>query len=89
MLLLVIGLGLPLFSAKVALTQDAVEVNNDGANVITAQAAADKPPADLAMASSDSATPGADFEYDPWEPFNEKMFWFNREVLDRFVLKPA
>jgi phospholipid-binding lipoprotein MlaA len=24
---------------------------------------------------------------DPWEPFNEKMFWFNRQV-DRFVLKP-
>ena len=22
-------------------------------------------------------------------PFNEKMFWFNREVLDRFVLKPV
>lgn len=30
-----------------------------------------------------------DFEHDPWESFNEKMFWFNREVLDRFVLKPA
>lgn len=27
-------------------------------------------------------------EYDPWEPFNEKMFEFNRQV-DRFVLKPA
>jgi phospholipid-binding lipoprotein MlaA len=26
--------------------------------------------------------------YDPWEPFNEKMFTFNRN-LDRFVLKPA
>ena len=24
---------------------------------------------------------------DPWEPFNEKTFWFNRQ-LDRFVLKP-
>jgi phospholipid-binding lipoprotein MlaA len=27
-------------------------------------------------------------EYDPWEPFNEKMFSFNRG-LDRWVLKPA
>lgn len=27
-------------------------------------------------------------EYDPWEPFNEKMFTFNRG-LDRWVLKPA
>jgi hypothetical protein len=26
-------------------------------------------------------------EYDPWQRFNRKMFWFNREV-DRFVLKP-
>ena len=29
-----------------------------------------------------------DFENDPWEGFNEKMFRFNREVLDRYVLKP-
>ena len=28
------------------------------------------------------------FEGDPWEPFNEKMFWFNRNVFDRFLLKP-
>jgi phospholipid-binding lipoprotein MlaA len=27
-------------------------------------------------------------EYDPWEPFNRRMFAFNRQ-LDRFVLKPA
>jgi phospholipid-binding lipoprotein MlaA len=27
-------------------------------------------------------------EYDPWEPFNQKMFSFNRQV-DRFVLKPV
>jgi len=32
---------------------------------------------------------GDDFEYDPFEGFNEKMFWFNREVLDRFLLKPV
>ncbi len=27
-------------------------------------------------------------EYDPWEPFNETMFEFNRK-LDRYVLKPV
>ena len=27
-------------------------------------------------------------EWDPWESFNEKTFWFNRQV-DRFVLKPV
>ncbi len=28
-------------------------------------------------------------DYDPWEPLNERMFSFNHDVLDRFVLKPA
>ncbi len=26
---------------------------------------------------------------DPWEPFNTKMFRFNHDVLDRYVLKPV
>ena len=36
-----------------------------------------------------AAAPGDDFDEDPWEGFNERMFWFNREVLDRFLLKPV
>ena len=39
------------------------------------------------MAAAASST-GEDFEDDPLEGFNEKMFWFNREVLDRYLLKP-
>lgn len=35
-----------------------------------------------------ATAPGDDFDQDPWEGFNEKMFSFNREVLDRFLLKP-
>ena len=31
---------------------------------------------------------GEDFDEDPWEGFNETMFSFNRNVFDRFVLKP-
>jgi phospholipid-binding lipoprotein MlaA len=31
---------------------------------------------------------GFEEEYDPWEPFNERMFEFNRR-LDRYVLKPV
>lgn len=27
-------------------------------------------------------------ELDPWEPFNEKLFWFNRNVLDQYLVKP-
>jgi phospholipid-binding lipoprotein MlaA len=34
------------------------------------------------------AEEGVGEEYDPWEPFNTKMFEFNRKV-DRFVLKPV
>ena len=41
------------------------------------------------MEMGEAPAPGEDFESDPWESFNEKMFWFNREVLDRYILKPA
>jgi phospholipid-binding lipoprotein MlaA len=41
----------------------------------------------LAQLAQDS-TDAFDEEYDPWEPFNEKMFAFNRGV-DRWVLKPV
>ena len=46
-------------------------------------------PAALEAAPMPAAAPGDDFDEDPWEGFNEKMFWFNREIVDRFVLKPA
>jgi phospholipid-binding lipoprotein MlaA len=28
-------------------------------------------------------------DYDPWQPFNERMFWFNHRVLDRFLIRPV
>ncbi len=28
-------------------------------------------------------------DYDPWEPFNERVFWLNYHVVDRFVMKPV
>jgi phospholipid-binding lipoprotein MlaA len=37
---------------------------------------------------SDSDLDANEEEYDPWEPFNERMFTFNRN-LDRYVLKPV
>jgi phospholipid-binding lipoprotein MlaA len=43
----------------------------------------------LDVAPMAATAPGDDFDEDPWEGFNEKMFWFNREVLDRYVLKPV
>jgi phospholipid-binding lipoprotein MlaA len=45
----------------------------------------------LAQSGSTSAAAPSDAieeEYDPWEPFNERMFEFNRR-LDRYVLKPV
>jgi phospholipid-binding lipoprotein MlaA len=41
------------------------------------------------MAMADDRAGGEEYDEDPWEPFNERMFWFNREVLDRYLLKPA
>jgi len=65
--------------------------SKDGPDTVVAQAPADKQPAktDATATTESSGVPGEDFDSDPFEPFNEKMFWFNREVLDRFVLKPA
>jgi phospholipid-binding lipoprotein MlaA len=44
----------------------------------------------VAQARTAPLPPLADFEeeYDPWEPFNERMFQFNYQV-DRYVLKPV
>jgi phospholipid-binding lipoprotein MlaA len=41
----------------------------------------------LAQRATDSAD-AMEEDYDPWEPFNEKMFSFNRN-LDTYLLKPA
>lgn len=43
-----------------------------------------------ALSESGGAEPaaGQETEWDPWEPFNEKMFWFNRNVLDQYLIKP-
>ena len=45
----------------------------------------------LSLAQRPAGVPPPDVqieEYDPWEPFNESMFEFNR-ALDRWVLKPV
>jgi phospholipid-binding lipoprotein MlaA len=41
-----------------------------------------------ALAQRASDPDALDEDYDPWEPFNEKMFTFNRN-LDKYLLKPA
>jgi phospholipid-binding lipoprotein MlaA len=89
LLLLVIALGLPISTANLAHTQDEPG-STEGPGRVIAQAPVEKPPTKKDTAMTESSAAASDFvEYDPWEPFNEKMFWFNREVLDRFVLKPV
>ena len=88
--LTVIGFGMPVLTVNVAHTQEAAVTDANEAGMVTAQATGDKEPGKAdTMAMAEGSASGSDFEYDPWESFNEKMFWFNREVLDRFVLKPA
>ena len=41
-----------------------------------------------AAAQGNAATARGEAEADPWEPFNSRMFWFNHDVLDQYVLKP-
>ena len=51
------------------------------------------PPVGPAAAERTAASPKTEEEgsedYDPWEPFNDRMFSFNHDVLDHYVLKPA
>src|SRR5215470_9436915 len=42
----------------------------------------------VARAEDDEAPAAASEDYDPWRRFNEKMFFFNHDVLDRYLLKP-
>lgn len=38
---------------------------------------------------AEGAAAREELEQDPWEPFNETMFSFNRNVFDRFLLRPV
>lgn len=49
------------------------------------------PAAEVPAEAEPLAVAAAELEedYDPWQPFNERMFWFNHGVLDRFLVKPT
>ncbi len=95
--LLVLGLILSLAGIRRSYAADQVSAANpslDDAGVSPARIALDDDktgPASTSFASEEEAgsAAGEDFESDPFESFNEKMFWFNREVLDRYILKPV
>src|SRR5262245_35392475 len=83
-------LALPLFTMSVTYAEQEREGAALGTEGQGSVPMVEKQPAKEDRVYTTAAAESAgDFEWDPWEPFNEKMFWFNREVLDRFVLKPA
>ena len=47
----------------------------------SAEEAVQSPTADVEHDGSD--------DYDPWHRFNEKMFFFNHDILDRYLVKPV
>jgi phospholipid-binding lipoprotein MlaA len=93
---LTLGLTLPLLMISSSNAEEAPAANEavEPAEEIAApDQANDQQLAGIALADvgtmAAATTSGEDFEDDPWEGFNEKMFWFNREILDRYILKPV
>jgi phospholipid-binding lipoprotein MlaA len=83
----------PLVSLGAIHAEDDVRIaasSSNGTGAGTPTPIADEAPVRLAAASEMAERPaaGEDFEEDPWEGFNETMFNFNRNILDRYVLKP-
>jgi phospholipid-binding lipoprotein MlaA len=88
--------GVFLLAAGISVSQaadQALQGSNNSADALSPIVAQDQ--GSVAPTTFFAAEPGAgsssadDFENDPLESFNEKMFWFNREVLDRYILKPV
>ena len=46
-------------------------------------------PAAASQPDSSSNDVSEGIDYDPWEPVNERIFWLNHDVLDRYAVKPA
>ncbi len=93
---LILGLALPLLMTRSAGAEEPI-VASDGIDPMVETVALDEVGSQETVeitatdvgAMAAAATAGEDFEDDPWESFNEKMFTFNREVLDRYILKPV
>jgi phospholipid-binding lipoprotein MlaA len=92
----IVGLAFALgfFSSRISSSYATEESSGDnGTDMVVVDAvdgyAANDHDAGAYNTAAAAAAAGEDFDEDPWEGFNEKMFWFNREVLDRYVLKPV
>jgi phospholipid-binding lipoprotein MlaA len=95
-LFLIFVLGVLLFDPKVStasaqndVSQTLVRVDADKAEMMAAVSDEGNFVNPVYTMETTQAAVSEDFESDPWEGFNEIMFNFNREVLDRYILKPA
>ena len=79
------ALALGFFSSGISSSYATEESSSDNGTDIAAVGAGDGNAADNHDAgaydtAAAAAAAGEDFDEDPWEGFNEKMFWFNRGV---------
>jgi phospholipid-binding lipoprotein MlaA len=93
---LIAGMGIAVIYAKTGHASEQNDVAQPALEVaMDATGAAATVPSEAKLASATygmeiaQAAAGEDFESDPWEGFNEVMFNFNREILDRYILKPV
>ena len=75
-------------TAEVETSPTLLSLADEGELVLTERLVPDLAGGSALAQRAQDATDAVDEEYDPWEPFNEKMFEFNRSV-DRWVLKPV
>lgn len=79
-----IGLGVSAPVAQLSAAESwAPATSSEGANPEAAQPSAE---GEAAKSTAGQDIPSEEMDQDPWEPFNENMFAFNRKV-DRYVLK--
>jgi phospholipid-binding lipoprotein MlaA len=95
-LFLIAGMGIAVIYAKTGHASEQIDLAQPALDVaMDATGAAATVPSEAKLASATygmeitQAAAGEDFESDPWEAFNEVMFNFNREILDRYILKPV
>ena len=93
---LIFGMGMAVIYAKPGHASEQNDVGQPVLEVaLDATDAAATVPSEAKLASATygmeitQAAAGEDFESDPWERFNEVMFNFNRNILDRYILKPV
>jgi phospholipid-binding lipoprotein MlaA len=89
-----LGMAISLFCTRIGYASEQSDIAEPvlqvAANSAATAATSEPNPAPLTPGMEiTQAAAGEDFESDPWEGFNETMFNFNRDVLDRYILKPV